>query len=75
MLFTGTLFAPNEDRDAPGMGFTHKTGDVVEIRSDRLGTLTNMVAPTEDLEPWRFGIGSQLQYILAQKRTDMARAQ
>lgn len=75
VLFTGTLFAPNEDRDAPGMGFTHKTGDVVEIRSERLGTLTNMVAPTEDLEPWRFGIGSQLQYILAQKRTDMARAQ
>lgn len=75
VLFTGTLFAPNEDRDAPGMGFTHKTGDVVEIRSDRLGTLTNMVAPTEDLQPWRFGIGSQLQYILAQKRTDMARAQ
>jgi fumarylacetoacetate (FAA) hydrolase family protein len=75
VLFTGTLFAPNEDRDAPGMGFTHKAGDVVEIRSERLGTLTNMVAPTEDLEPWRFGIGSQLQYILAQKRTDMARAQ
>jgi fumarylacetoacetate (FAA) hydrolase family protein len=74
VLFTGTLFAPNEDRDAPGMGFTHKPGDVVEISSDRLGTLTNMVAPTEDLEPWRFGIGSQLQYILAHRHTGLAGA-
>ncbi|WP_028278885.1 fumarylacetoacetate hydrolase family protein [Arthrobacter sp. H5] len=70
VLFTGTLFAPNEDRDTPGMGFTHKGGDVVEIGSARLGTLTNMVAPTEDLEPWRFGIGSQLQYILAHSRAN-----
>lgn len=67
VLFTGTLFAPNEDRDTPGMGFTHKAGDVVEIGSDRLGTLTNMVKPTEDLAPWKFGIGSQLSYILAQR--------
>ena len=74
VLFTGTLFAPNEDRDAPGMGFTHKTGDVVEISSERLGTLTNMVAPTEDLEPWRFGIGSQLQYIVAHRHTGLAGA-
>ncbi|MFP5316169.1 MAG: fumarylacetoacetate hydrolase family protein [Actinomycetes bacterium] len=70
VLFTGTLFAPNEDRDAPGMGFTHKSGDVVEIASPRLGTLANMVAPTEDLEPWSFGIGSLLQYLLAHSRTE-----
>lgn len=63
-LFTGTLFAPNEDRNAPGMGFTHETGDVVEISSSRLGTLTNMVAPTEDLAPWTFGIGNLLEYVL-----------
>jgi fumarylacetoacetate (FAA) hydrolase family protein len=25
MLFLGTLFAPTEDRDSPGQGFTHKT--------------------------------------------------
>lgn len=66
VLFTGTLFAPNEDRETPGMGFTHKVGDVVEIGSNRLGTLTNMVKPTEDLDPWQFGIGSHLGYILAQ---------
>lgn len=63
-LFTGTLFAPNEDRNAPGMGFTHETDDIVEISSSRLGTLTNMVAPTEDLEPWTYGIGRLLGYLL-----------
>ncbi|PVE16038.1 fumarylacetoacetate hydrolase family protein [Arthrobacter sp. Bz4] len=72
VLFTGTLFAPNEDRETPGMGFTHKAGDVVEIGSDRLGKLTNMVKPTEDLDPWKFGIGSQLSYILAQRNTHPA---
>src|SRR5882757_4358195 len=27
VLFLGTMFAPTDDRDAPGMGFTHKIGD------------------------------------------------
>ena len=31
MLFLGTLFAPTEDRDIPGEGFTHKLGDRVTI--------------------------------------------
>lgn len=76
VLFTGTLFAPSEDRDAPGMGFTHKAGDVVEISSDRLGRLTNRVAPTEDLDPWTYGIGSLLDYVLrnVELRTDPAGA-
>ncbi|MFJ5961854.1 fumarylacetoacetate hydrolase family protein [Arthrobacter sp. KFRI-F3372] len=63
-LFTGTLFAPNEDRNAPGMGFTHETGDTVQISSSRLGTLTNTVKPTEKLEPWSYGIGNLLEYVL-----------
>lgn len=63
-LFTGTLFAPNEDRHALGMGFTHETGDIVQISSSRLGTLTNTVKPTEKLDPWTFGIGSLLEYLL-----------
>ena len=33
MLYLGTMFAPIEDRDAPGEGFTHKLGDVVTIAS------------------------------------------
>ena len=28
MLFLGTMFAPVKDRGAPGMGFTHKVGDL-----------------------------------------------
>lgn len=66
-LFTGTLFAPNEDRSAPGMGFTHEAGDLVGISSSRLGTLSNMVAPTEDLEPWTYGIGRLLEYLMDQE--------
>ena len=27
VLFLGTLFAPVQDRDEPGRGFTHKVGD------------------------------------------------
>lgn len=68
-LFTGTLFAPNEDRSAPGMGFTHETGDIVEISSSRLGTLTNTVKPTDELAPWTYGIGTLLQYLLNDGKT------
>jgi fumarylacetoacetate (FAA) hydrolase family protein len=55
-LFTGTLFAPTQDRDAPGMGFTHKPGDVVEIAAPALGTLVNTVTTAEDAPDWEFGI-------------------
>jgi fumarylacetoacetate (FAA) hydrolase family protein len=57
-LFLGTLFAPTEDRDEPGRGFTHKTGDVVSISSPRIGTLTNVVATSATAAPWRLGIGA-----------------
>jgi len=33
VLFLGTMFAPVEDRDAPGAGFTHKLGDIVRVSS------------------------------------------
>lgn len=56
MLFTGTLFAPTEDRDAPGQGFTHKMGDVVRISSPRLGLLVNPVTHSEEAPPWTCGI-------------------
>jgi fumarylacetoacetate (FAA) hydrolase family protein len=56
MLFLGTLFAPIEDRDQPGSGFTHKLGDRVTIRSDRLGALNNRVTHSETAPPWRFGL-------------------
>lgn len=65
VLYTGTLFAPAEDRDVPGMGFTHKRGDVVEISSPHLGTLANTVAHTDDLDPWTFGLRHLLDYVAA----------
>ncbi len=54
-LFTGTLFAPIQDRDTPGQGFTHKYGDIVTISSPKLGALINRVDSAADIEPWTFG--------------------
>ena len=58
VLMLGTLFAPIDDRDAPGKGFTHKVGDVVTIASARLGALVNVVRHSEECEPWTFGLGA-----------------
>ena len=55
-LFTGTMFAPTKDRDAPGMGFTHHEGDVVTISTPLLGTLINTVTSSEAAPPWEVGI-------------------
>nr|WP_228454143.1 fumarylacetoacetate hydrolase family protein [Streptomyces alkaliphilus] len=56
VLFTGTLFAPTEDRRAPGEGFTHEYGDIVRISSPRLGALVNTVVTSEQAPPWSFGV-------------------
>ena len=56
MLFLGTLFAPTQDRDRPGAGFTHQLGDRVTIRSARLGELCNRVNHSEKAAPWTFGL-------------------
>ncbi|MDB5438387.1 MAG: fumarylacetoacetate hydrolase, partial [Caulobacteraceae bacterium] len=37
VLYLGTMFAPIDDRDAPGQGFTHHLGDRVRVHSQRLG--------------------------------------
>lgn len=58
LLFTGTLFAPTKDRDAPGRGFTHHLGDLVTIANPLLGGLTNQVNHTDKIPPWTFGIGA-----------------
>jgi fumarylacetoacetate (FAA) hydrolase family protein len=56
MLFLGTLFAPTKDRDVPGEGFTHKSGDVVSISSPKLGCLINTVRLSTQCAEWTFGI-------------------
>ncbi len=57
VLFCGTLFAPVQDRDTPGAGFTHKLGDVVTISSRRIGALRNTVTTSRDAPAWTLGIG------------------
>ena len=65
-LFTGTLFAPTQDRDQPGQGFTHKHGDLVTIRSRHLGALVNRVGPCEELPEWTFGLRRLFDYLSRQ---------
>ncbi len=61
VLYLGTMFAPIEDRDAPGQGFTHHLGDVVSIASEKLGTLTNVVTTCDQAPPWTFGTGALMR--------------
>jgi fumarylacetoacetate (FAA) hydrolase family protein len=61
MLFCGTMFAPIEDRDAPGAGFTHHLGDRVTISSPKLGGLVNWMNHSDKLPPWRFGLGALMR--------------
>ncbi len=56
VLFTGTPFAPTQDRGEPDGGFTHHWDDVVRISNERLGTLENRVMPAEDAPAWTMGI-------------------
>jgi len=65
MLFMGTLFAPVEDRDAPGQGFTHKIGDVVTIANPHLGSLTNTVRLSTECPPWTFGPAALMRNLAA----------
>ena len=61
MLFLGTMFAPVKDRGAPGMGFTHKVGDVVSISTPQLGRLVNRVTTSDRAAPWTFGISALMK--------------
>ena len=64
-LMTGTLFAPSEDRDEIGGGFTHKVGDLVQISTPTLGALVNEVELSENIEPWEFGTGALMKNLAA----------
>lgn len=65
MLFLGTLFAPTQDRDVPGEGFTHKLGDVVTISADGLGSLQNTVRLSTECPEWTFGISRLMRNLAA----------
>jgi fumarylacetoacetate (FAA) hydrolase family protein len=64
-LFLGTLFAPVQDRDEPGRGFTHKEGDVVRISTPRIGTLQNRVTTSKAAPPWAFGVRALMRNLAA----------
>lgn len=65
VLFLGTMFAPTDDRDAPGQGFTHKMGDIVTIAAPQLGRLVNRMRPTDRCTPWTFGTGALMRNLAA----------
>lgn len=61
VLFLGTMFAPTQDRDTPGNGFTHKVGDWVTIRNPWLGALCNQVELSTNCAPWNFGLADLMR--------------
>jgi fumarylacetoacetate (FAA) hydrolase family protein len=60
-LMTGTLFAPTEPRMPGGAGFTHMVGDLVSIRSPKLGMLSNRVNHCDKIPPWTFGVSALMR--------------
>ena len=60
-LLLGTMFAPVADRGEKGMGFTHKSGDIVTIGAEKLGRLVNRMRPCEKCERWTFGAGALMR--------------
>jgi fumarylacetoacetate (FAA) hydrolase family protein len=65
MLFLGTMFAPTQDRDRAGQGFTHKRGDIVTIATRSLGALVNRVGTSDAIPPWTFGTGALMRNLRA----------
>lgn len=70
VMFCGTLFAPTQDRDQPGKGFTHKIGDIVTISSPRLGVLENEVVTSKEAKPWAMGLTEFMRNLNARKLID-----
>jgi len=65
MLFLGTMFAPVQDRDAPGQGFTHHHGDRVTIAAPGLGALVNPVGLSTEVPEWTFGTAALMRNLAA----------
>ena len=66
VLFLGTMFAPIQDRDTPGQGFTHKIRrHRHHRRAQSWGRLVNRMKPTDQCEPWTFGPGALMRNLAA----------
>ena len=67
VLYLGTMFAPVQDRDAEGQGFTHRIGDIATVESAKLGRLSNQVVLSSDAEPWTFGTADLMRNLARRK--------
>jgi fumarylacetoacetate (FAA) hydrolase family protein len=61
------MFAPTQDRKAPGQGFTHEIGDVVDIATPSLGALVNRVDYADAIERWTFGSVALMRNLAARR--------
>lgn len=61
VLYLGSMFAPVQDRNGKGEGFTHHIGDVVDISTPSLGRLSNTVALSTECPPWSFGAAALMR--------------
>lgn len=68
LVFLGTMFAPTDDRDEAGLGFSHKPGDRVDISTPKLGRLTNWVNHCDKIPPWVYGISEWTRFQIAANR-------
>ena len=67
VLFLGAMYAPIDDRDTPGGGFTHKLGDIVTVSSPALGSLVNRMRHSGDCEPWNYGLRDLMRNLAKRK--------
>lgn len=61
VLYLGTMFAPVQDRDGPGQGFTHHLGDLVTVETPALGRLVNRVGLATEAPEWTFGTAALMR--------------
>ena len=55
------MFAPTQDRNGPGEGFTHALGDRVSVSSPGLGMLLNRINYCDRIAPWTYGAGALMR--------------
>jgi fumarylacetoacetate (FAA) hydrolase family protein len=67
MLYCGTMFAPVQDRDGAGQGFTHHTGDTVTIATPALGRLQNTVRLSTQAPEWTFGTAALMRNLASRR--------
>lgn len=64
-LFLGTMFAPVDDREEKGKGFSHKVGDRVSISSPSLGALVNWMNYSHQIPAWTFGTNALFKNLVS----------